>query len=644
LGKKLFIESLEIRTDAAAATYRFKPGVNAITGPISSGKSSLLELIKYGLGGTALVMPAVRDNVRTVVLRFRAGDEHWEFTRALGSHVVQVYDLKSQEALGEWAATNRQNMRRIGSELMDALGLPRDWRIAKSRKRPTDETVPVSFWDVYKYLYVDQNRIDTSVIGHTDPNLDNKRIAVFELIYGLANPRTVELQTERGKRRAEAKSLREKASFVARFLEDMGEPEHAEVVPRRVALASELEAARSALVEARSAAESGLVSRESLTAVAAGRARLDDLTSRRNALETSIEEAESVVAQLDLDETQVRRSASASQSLSGLEFVQCPRCLQSLPNDRFNEQHCQLCGQPQAPGEDSKPVEAMLRVVREQRSETQDLLLADRAALAALVAEGEAVQASLFAELRQVSDEGVRPGSPLLALIEEATSRVTACEAALARLGETEARWATQEQMHADADELDKAARRFAEEEARLKLELSENSTGLLELSDLFSEILRGLRDPWFTEAHVDPNTYLPMVDGELFEMLAVGGGRKTIVNLAYHLANLYVSLSEGMSMLLPTLLIVDSPRKNVGQDELDQSVVSAIYARLRTLQDASPDRFQIIFVDNDMPSEAQEWVAAHIALDYERPLVPGVEHTGEREATIGSTETVEMD
>jgi DNA repair exonuclease SbcCD ATPase subunit len=111
LGKQLFIESLEIRTDTAAETYRFEPGVNAITGPISSGKSSLLELIKYGLGGTALVMPAVRDNVRTVVLRFRAGDEHWEFTRALRSHVVQVYDLKSQESLGEWAATNRQNMR-----------------------------------------------------------------------------------------------------------------------------------------------------------------------------------------------------------------------------------------------------------------------------------------------------------------------------------------------------------------------------------------------------------------------------------------------------------------------------------------------------------------------------------------------------
>jgi hypothetical protein len=644
MGKKLFIESLEIRTDTAAQTYHFRPGVNAITGPISSGKSSLLELIKYGLGGKALVMPAVRDNVRTVVLRFRAGDEHWEFTRALRSHVVHVYDLKAQEALGEWAATNRQNMRRVGPELMDALGLPRDWRITKSRKKPTDETVPVSFWDVYKYLYLDQNRIDTSVIGHTDPNLDNKRLAVFELIYGLANPRTVELQTARGKRRAEATSLREKASSVARFLEDMGEPRRAEIASRRGALASELQLARSALVAARSAAESGLVTRESFTAIAAGRARLDDLISRRNALERSIEEAESVVAQLDLDETQVRRSSSASLTLSGLEFVQCPRCLQSLPDDRFDEQHCQLCGQPQAPGEVSKPAEAMLRVVREQRRETQDLLVADRAALAALKAEGEAVQAALLAGLRQVSDEGARPGSPLLDVIEEATARVAACEAALVRLGETEARWATQEQMHAEADDLDKAARRFAEEETRLKLELSENSTRLLELSGLFSEILKGLRDPWFTEAHVDTNTYLPMVDGELFEMLAVGGGRKTIVNLAFHLANLYMSLSEGASMLLPNLLIVDSPRKNVGQDELDQSVVSAIYGRLRTLQAASPDRFQIIFADNDMPSEARSWVAARIALDYERPLVPGVRHGGEGEVGIGSPEAVEID
>ncbi len=244
MGKQLTIERLEIRTDTHTKVYAFQPGVNAVTGPIGCGKSSMLELIKYGLGGTARVMPAVRDHVRTIVLRVRAGAEHWEITRALRSPIVQVYDITTQESRGEWAATNRQNMRRIAPELMEALDLPSDWRIPRSRKNPGDETVPISFWDVYKYLYLDQNRIDSSVIGHDDTNLNNKRIAVFELAYGLASPRTVELQTETGRLKAEAKRLRGAAASVEKFLEDIGEPRQIDLPARRRVLEEELARAR----------------------------------------------------------------------------------------------------------------------------------------------------------------------------------------------------------------------------------------------------------------------------------------------------------------------------------------------------------------------------------------------------------------
>src|SRR5690606_39250067 len=91
--------------------------------------------------------------------------------------------------------------------------------------------------------------------------------------------------------------------------------------------------------------------------------------------------------------------------------------------------------------------------------------------------------------------------------------------------------------------------------------------------------------------------------------------------------------LSEGADMLLPTLLVVDSPRKNVGEGSLDKAVVESIYARLRALHTLSGDRFQIIFADNDMPAEASSWVSEHIILDYENPFVPGVAHRGEEES-----------
>lgn len=628
------IESLEVRTETDEKTYRFRTGVNAVTGPVGSGKSSMLELLKYGLGGSAKVMPAVRDHVRVVKVKFRAGDEHWEFSRELRSNVIQVIDLKTQESLGEWAATNRQNMRRVGPALLDALGLPSDWRIPKSRKKPTDETVPVSFWDVHKYLYLDQNRIDTSVIGHEDPNLNNKRIAVFELVYGLANEQTVQLLTERGRRRAEAAALRKNAGAIAGFMQDMGDPDRVELAARKAGLVKELTRSRDALAEARTAAQGGLVSAETLNALGAERARLDELLAQRDALKASVEEAHSVRAQLILDEQRIKRSSAASSSLSGLEFVQCPRCLQGLPENRFAEALCHLCGQHQEPEEGTKPVDSLLKVVREQRKETESLADEDVVAIGRLNAQIELAELAVLAQLRAVSSTHEPRTVPYIGNLEQAVVQVASTEAAIQRIEDVEARWATQTGLHQEADDLEVAAREMAAEEARVRLELSEDSTFLADLSRLLDEILHDLRLPWLDEAHVDPTDFLPIVDGEPFDKLAVGGGRKTIVNLAYHLANLYMSLSEGTDMLLPTLLVVDSPRKNVGEGALDKAVVESIYARLRTLHTVSGDRFQIIFADNDMPAEASSWVSEHIALDYDNPFVPGVTHRGEEEIT----------
>jgi hypothetical protein len=78
---------------------------------------------------------------------------------------------------------------------------------------------------------------------------------------------------------------------------------------------------------------------------------------------------------------------------------------------------------------------------------------------------------------------------------------------------------------------------------------------------------------------------------------------------------------------------IGDSPRKNVGDNALDRTMVESVYARLQTLQAASRDEFQIIFADNDMPVDASKWISKHIELDYKNPFVPGVVHRGEAES-----------
>src|SRR5690349_12268893 len=102
MGARFTVESLEIVTATARRELRFKAGINVVEGPIGTGKSSMLELIKYGLGGSARVMPAVRDNVQRVVLHVNVGGDRLELSRKLGAHDIDVNDLRTGERLQSW--------------------------------------------------------------------------------------------------------------------------------------------------------------------------------------------------------------------------------------------------------------------------------------------------------------------------------------------------------------------------------------------------------------------------------------------------------------------------------------------------------------------------------------------------------------
>jgi hypothetical protein len=90
----------------------------------------------------------------------------------------------------------------------------------------------------------------------------------------------------------------------------------------------------------------------------------------------------------------------------------------------------------------------------------------------------------------------------------------------------------------------------------------------------------------------------------------------------------------------LPQLLVLDTPRKNLGSNPNDKDMGGRIYQRIRTLVDASRDEVQFIIADNDLPDDA-DWIKAH-RFTYDQPLLPHVLHPGEEAALTGQLDTVE--
>ncbi|MFI7020637.1 hypothetical protein [Streptomyces sp. NPDC050164] len=63
----------------------------------------------------------------------------------------------------------------------------------------------------------------------------------------------------------------------------------------------------------------------------------------------------------------------------------------------------------------------------------------------------------------------------------------------------------------------------------------------------------------------------------------------------------------ERRDILVPSLLMIDSPRKAFGNNASDRQRAEQICNRLKTLADAYGDRLQLIIADNDAPPITSE-------------------------------------
>ncbi|MEV7507850.1 AAA family ATPase [Streptomyces sp. NPDC091201] len=627
MGSSIRINRVTIKTSDAQAVYSFDRPVTFITGSIGVGKSSLLELLKYGFGGNANLMPAIRSNVKFVEVDAEFEGRSYRFIREMGETTLDVVDADSGEIIGPWSVTNRKYMSKASQQLLSLLGLPADLRIPKRRVKPTSDTVGISFFDLYRYVYLGQNGIDTSVVGHSDRNLDNKRRAVFELLYELNSPELIDLAILKGKWLDREKSLTAKAEAVKDFLAQSNEPSPEQVEAQESETRNALESAHEMLQSVRNESEALLESqREMRNRVGSLRSQLMELSAFRDITAGDVHKSESLLAQLRLEQEAMQRVEVAQNALSGLEFSTCPRCLQDVVSREVPADHCLLCMQVEEVPD--QPESGELKRLASQITETRALLLQDEDALQFRTMEIRRVErqlTELTIELERSSSDLI---SPQLEEVQSLSMRIARLEAKLEQLEASGARWgnysATLEEAAAAASE----AELVRASEVELQATLAGNRTRVSELSGVFNDTVRDLRLPWYQSASIDPESYMPVVNGEQFEDLSVGGARKTIVNLAYHLANLqYAILHEQVSY--PTMLIVDSPRKNVGQTAEDAEVGRQVYLAFMRLLVEHGDSFQVIVADNSIPEDLPfEYTELHFT--YDEPVVPGVPHPGE--------------
>ena len=623
------IDAVALETTEGRVKYAIPADLTVLAGPTGVGKTTLLELVKYGLGCDGKLAPVAIDHVNDVTVDITVGSSRVRIIRSVDPRkgaMARVSDLTTGERLPDQRVDVGQPS--LNTLLMTALGLPDDMRAAARTGGSSNVGARISFADVFSFLYVPQSDINRDIANSQESYREPKRKAVFELLFGLTDVSILKMRSDLNALNAAVARAETEHQTVLAFLRDSSTASRADAEQAMAAAAADQAAAQAeqsllrdvidpvtdrdtlALRDMLTEAERALAdARATVTALARQHA---DYASERRRVQT------------DLD--WFRRMRDAGERLANIEFSVCPRCLQSLTQRPVPAGSCRVCLQPDPVTAADAGIDLYeASQLADQLVEMDDQLHALSGQLAAItqaVTDREQLVKDLSADLDARTAARI---TPRLQAFSDAAQRLATARARQQQLELVLRQWDRADDIGVEADRL-RANREglgvgLASAQAYLD---GRRREVLAALNAEFQDTVTALGIPSVKTATIHPTNYLPLLNDRPFATFSRGGGIITATQVAYWTSLLAVALRRN-DTLYPALLIIDSPRLALNPAE---ALPTALYRRLVTLADASPGQVQFIIADNELPSHYRRDYA-EIDFSYDTPTVAAVPHPG---------------
>lgn len=630
------IELVRLATVGGPVEYAYPSDLTVLAGPTGVGKTSLLELVKYGLGGDGLITSVADESVSLVHLTIRIGAERLMLSRSIGSdraNLVEVTDLLAGERMADHHVDKTEPS--ISDLLMTALGLPTGLKAAARSSNSTRQGAEITFNDVFKYMYVPQVAINREIAGSSANYYEPKRKSVFELLFDLTSPELIEMRSRLTTLNGEASTAKAEAEAVERFLADSGttnrieaELQLTEIRRDGSAASAEMSQLTDVMVEATDRETQTL--RDLLTeaerGLAEARALASDLTR-----ETTEYTSERRRVQLDI--ARLDRLMSAGARIANIEFSSCPRCLQSLDRD-VPDGTCRVCLQDDVVGDLPATGQYEAVQLRSQLEEIDEQLVQVQAAQAAAASATEDRQ-RLVQRLNVQIDERTRGRvSPRLQAFADASRRVERSLVQSLALERVLRQWDRAEDLRNVAEHVE---RERADLQTRIRSQDAQDaerrSEVMGELDAEFQATVQAFGIPAGQRAAIGSDSYLPEFGGRRFDKVSLAGGIATATQVAYWMSLIAVA-ARRRDTKYPGFLMIDSPRLAFGGAE---GMATQMYRRFVAQVGAAPGRLQFIIADNELP-EAYGRDFAEVVFSIEEPTVPTVPHPGPANVEIVGT------
>ncbi|MFE4089219.1 AAA family ATPase [Streptomyces sp. YIM B13502] len=626
---KFRIEKVTIHSTEGPVEYQFSSDLTVLAGPTGVGKTTLLELIKWGLGGDGQLAPVVTEKVQDFSLHIAIGGRRFLLSRSLDPQKrnnVRVTDLATGERLPDHQVKPGEP-RSLNTLLMTSLGLPSDMRAAAQTGRSTKAGARISFADIYTYMYIPQSEINRDIARSQDSYLEPKRKAVFELLFALADPELFDKRSQANALKGLVDEAADHHGKILQFLRDSNTQSREEAQ-------RELE---KALNSQREAEEQRAQLRDDIDPVSDRETQalrdllseaersLADARSAEVSLGRQIEELSSERRRVNSDIARLNRMRDAGERLAQIEFTTCPRCMQALKSREVPHGHCRLCLQPdEAASTDEfdqyetlqlkdqlEEMEKQLAFLKQQTQNARQLIL-DRQ--------------ELVRHLETAIDARTADRvSPRLQAYSDISEKIAASRTAQAHFENVLQQWDRVSDLARAEEELRNRYDRLVREIDQREVELKARRTYIVgELSKEFNRVVADLEIPGVEEASIHDTNYLPLLNGKPFRQFSRGGGIVTATQVAYWTALIAVALRE-RDVPYPTFLLIDSPRLALNEE---QDLSSGLYRRLVTLAKANAGRLQMIIADHALPA-AYRKDYTEIEFSYKKPTISSVKHPG---------------
>lgn len=613
---KIRLNSLILQTRREPVEIKFN-SINYFYGPISAGKSTIGRLIQFCFGKNMNNTVALQAEFLSARLKLQIGEYNVEISRNKDAQELVVKWEKLGHDANSVIAPRRsvkdspilvpdttvQNI----SDLMYYLADITPPKVLKNKRDENAKLIRLSFRDLLWYCYLPQEEMDSSFFNLLPTDDQNKRPKsrdVMRSILGFYREEISDIEKKLVDAKQQKLTTEKAVEQIRNIMKEYKIPETKVLEDNKKSLEKKLMEIHSQIND---------IKKRTLYK---GDNPIDDLKEKRSFLDSSINQLRRAIDDIDSQITkQVKlrheyltytiknnRTQIASQLLDKVEFDRCPKCHETLSAQNIPSSTCPLCKQPES-------------------VEKSDLIginteLLDRAKeLEVSIKNFEEEKYVLNSRLLNVIDEKREMEMKINEHEKNNDSQfLTAATGLLNEQGEIKGKIIALEKnvmFSKKADELEQESikleiqiRRLQDEflEAKKKAEKDQENLDLLK--QYFFDNLKRAKFPKIDENYeveINTNDFIPIVKlkkgGEIsiVEFSSLGsGGKMTLFKTCYALALHRLSAHSGG--WLPTLLIIDSPMKNIEIEE-DREIFENLHKLIYELAASELKEVQFILI-----------------------------------------------